>query len=281
MQVRLLFLFLVIFSLSLSNVTAQNSQEYKTIQDIGYYDYDQITSQYQRERCMLDIYYPVDQDSFATIVWFHGGGIRAGQKSIPKELQEQGVAVIAVNYRLFPNVKSPVYIQDAAASVAWAFSNIEKYGGLRDRIFVSGHSAGGYLASMIGLDTSYLAAFDINANDLAGLIPFSGHAITHFTVREERGIDGKTVVVDHLAPIAHIRSDAPPYIIVTGDRNRELLGRYEENAYMWRMMQLIGHPDCSIYELDSFNHGDMYRPACAVLLKEVNRILKKKAKKNP
>ena len=68
------------------------------------------------------------------------------------------------------------------------YNNIQKYGGNNQLIFVSGHSAGGYLASMVGLDKKWLAVHNIDANAIAGLIPFSGHAITHFTVREERGI---------------------------------------------------------------------------------------------
>ena len=249
--------------------------DYQTIENISYYEQADITDDYQKERCVLDLYYPADMDSFATVVWFHGGGIRGGEKFMPVQLENKGIAVLAVNYRLYPKVKNPVYIEDAAASVAWAFKHIEEYGGMKDRIFVSGHSAGGYLTSMIGLDTSYLQKHDVDANDIAGLIPFSGHAITHFTVREERGIDGKQVVVDKYAPIALIRNDAPPYTIITADRDMELLGRYEENAFMWRMMQLIEHPDCTLYELEGYHHGDMYVPALGILLKEIKRILGK------
>ncbi len=253
----------------------QELASYVTVEDIPYYELSGEISEYQTERCKLDIYYPTDMDSFATIVWFHGGGLRAGEKFIPEQLVDKGVAVVAVNYRLFPKVKSPVYIEDAAAAVAWVFNNIEKYGGIKERIFVSGHSAGGYLTSMIGLDKSYLKKHELDADEIAGLIPFSGHAITHFTVREEHGIDGREVVVDNLAPIHHIRADAPPYTIITGDRDLELLGRYEESAYMWRMMQIIGHQDCTIYEIEGFNHGQMYIPALYILLNEVKRILKK------
>ncbi len=55
------------------------------------------------------------------------------------------MAVVAVNYRLYPKVKAPVYIEDAAAAVAWVFRHIEEYGGDPELIFISGHSAGGYL----------------------------------------------------------------------------------------------------------------------------------------
>ncbi len=246
---------------------------YKTEIDIQYRNGEELT-EYMLERCKLDIYYPENTDGFSTIVWFHGGGLRAGNKSIPAVLMNQGFAVVAVNYRLFPTVKSPAYIDDAAASVAWVFDNIEKYGGDRGKIFVSGHSAGGYLASMIGLDKSYLKEYEIDANSIAGLIPFSGHMITHFTVREERGIDGTQVVVDKFAPIHHIRKDSPPLILITGDRELELLGRYEENAYMYRMMKVIGHEQTLLYELDGFNHGKMANPAFYILRDYVKNFSK-------
>ncbi len=222
-------------------------------------------TEYMRERCRLDVYYPKDEEGFSTVIWFHGGGLRAGNKSIPGSLKKQGFAVVAVNYRLFPKVKSPAYIDDAAAAAAWIFNHIEKYGGDVKRIFISGHSAGGYLTSMIGLDKSYLQKYGVDANSIAALIPFSGHTITHFTVREERGINGTQVVVDELAPIFHIRKDAPPLILITGDRELEMLGRYEENAYMYRMMKVIGHENTLLYELDGFNHGGMANPAFYIL----------------
>ena len=63
-------------------------------------------------------------------------------------------------------------------------------------------------------------------------------------------------------------------MIVTGDREDEHFGRYEENAYMWRMMKLVGHPDVSIYELDGHNHGDMVGPGLTIALKNMDRLLK-------
>lgn len=222
-------------------------------------------TEYMKERCRLDIYYPENKNKFSTVVWFHGGGLKAGNKFIPETLKKSGFAIVAVNYRFYPKISSPAYIEDAAAAVAWVFENIEKYGGDHSKIFVSGHSAGGYLASMIGLDKSYLKLYDIDANSIAALIPFSGHTITHFTIRDERGIDGTQVVVDEMAPIHHIRKDAPPLVLITGDREMEMLGRYEENAYMYRMMKVIGHENTLLYELDGFNHGQMAKPAFYIL----------------
>jgi acetyl esterase/lipase len=226
-------------------------------------------SEYMRQRCRLDVYYPQHSEGFSTVVWFHGGGLKKGEKEVPQGLLKKGIAVVAVNYRLSPQVKSPAYIEDAAAAVAWTFQNIARYGGSRLRIFVSGHSAGGYLTSMVGLDRRWLDAHGIDANQIAGLIPYSGHTITHFTVRGERGIDGKQPIVDDLAPLFHVRKDAPPMLLITGDRDKELLGRYEETAYFWRMMQEIGHPNTELYELEGFDHGAMAEPAHPLLLRFV------------
>ncbi|MDG2223177.1 MAG: alpha/beta hydrolase [Rubripirellula sp.] len=255
-------------SRSADTKTADTKTEngYKTHLDILYRDGDELT-EYARSRCRLDVYHPTDGKPFSTVVWFHGGGLKGGNKSVPKELMDKKIAVVAVNYRLHPKVTSPVYIEDAAAAVAWTFKNIERFGGSPDRVFVSGHSAGGYLTSMVGLDKRWLAAHEIDANDIAGLIPYSGHTITHFTVRDERGISGKQPIVDDLAPLFHVRKDAPPLLLITGDREQELLGRYEENAYLWRMMQVIGHPDTKIFELDGYNHGGMAKPAHPLLLR--------------
>ncbi|QEG35986.1 alpha/beta hydrolase [Bythopirellula goksoeyrii] len=242
---------------------------YHTKADIPYRTGEDL-SNYSRERCLLDVYYP-DKAGFSTIVWFHGGGLTGGERFVPPELKSQGVAVVAVNYRLHPKVKSPAYVEDAAASVAWVFENIEEFGGDPTKIFVSGHSAGGYLTSMIGLDKSWLAKHNIDANKISGLIPYSGHTITHLTVRAERGIDEKQPVVDQMAPLFHVRSDAPPILFLTGDRDLEMLGRYEENAYMWRMMKVVGHPDVELHELQGYDHGEMALPAHPLLLRFVRK----------
>jgi acetyl esterase/lipase len=275
--VRQTILLLAICLVSISSPSLLLSQEggqaakYGTLKDILYRSGEDLT-EYARERCRLDLYYPENVKDFATVVWFHGGGLTGGNRSVPKSLQEKGLAVVAVNYRLYPKVKSPTYVEDAAAAVAWTFKNIEKHGGSSSKIFVSGHSAGGYLTSMVGLDKSYLAKHQIDADKIAGLIPFSGHTITHFTVRAERGIDGKKPVIDEMAPLFHVRDDAPPLLLITGDRELEMLGRYEENAYLWRMMKVIGHQQTELIELDGFNHGGMAAPAHPLLVKFVEKI---------
>ncbi|MBV63991.1 MAG: lipase [Rickettsiales bacterium] len=248
------------------------SNEYKIEKDIFYYN--SAPNQYAKERCNLDIYYPTKSTNFASLVWFHGGGLRGGEKNIPKSLKAKGMAIIAVNYRLFPKAKCPEYIEDGAAAVAWTFKNIEKYGGSSKKIFISGHSAGGYLSSMIGLDKIYLEKHGVNANQIAGLIPLSGHTITHFTPREEKNISEKQPIIDKFAPLYHVRKDAPPLILITGDKELELLGRFEENAYLARMMKVVKHSKTELYELQGLDHGGMVEPGLKILLNSVKKILK-------
>jgi acetyl esterase/lipase len=274
MKEKLLSLFLICAGIV---VSAQN-HGYVTALNIHYYNESINQSDaYINERCVLDIYYPENVKSFPTIVWFHGGGLTEGSKEFPEALKEKGVCIAAVNYRLYPKVNSPKYIEDAVAATAWVFNHINGFGGDSSLIFISGHSAGGYLTLMLGLDKSWLKTWNIDANRIAGLIPLSGQAITHFTVRKERGIAETQPVIDSLAPLFYVRADAPPLLLITGDRDLELLGRYEENAYLMRMMKVVGHKETKLYELDGYGHG-MTEPAFPLLLNEVSRIVEAKNK---
>ncbi len=246
-------------------------EAYQTDADIGYRT-GANQDDYMRSRCRLDVYYPTHLKGFPTVVWFHGGALKNGNRFVPLELKGKGIAVVAVNYRLSPKAKAPAYIEDAAAAVAWTFQNIAKYGGSPKKVFVSGHSAGGYLTAMVGLDKKYLAVHGVNANDIAGLIPLSGQAVTHYTIRGERNIPETQATIDDLAPIFHVRKDAPPMLLVTGDRNTELLGRYEENAYLWRMMKLVDHKTTELFELQGYNHGEMAAPGHPLMLRFIKKI---------
>ena len=248
---------------------------HRIAKDILYRLDDDALTDSMRERCRLDISSPVQGSGLPVVVWFHGGGLTGGTRSFPSELHRSDLIVATVEYRLHPDVKAPAYIEDAAAAVAWVFRHIAEYGGSADRIVVSGHSAGGYLTSMVGLDKRWLAEHDIDANRIAGLAPFSGQMITHFTIREEQGIGSTQPVIDAFAPLYHVRKDAPPILLITGDRELEMLGRYEENAYLWRMLKVVEHPDVTLHELDGFDHGGMAGPAFPLLLKFVDRVTKK------
>jgi acetyl esterase/lipase len=254
---------------------AQSNSNYEIFKNIPYYpDSIRNNNAYIKEQCVLDIYKPIGKNNVPVIVWFHGGGLTGGTKSIPKELLDYGYEIVSIEYRLSPKVKAPTYIEDAAAGAAWVFKNIEKYNGNTKQIFLSGHSAGGYLDLMIGLDNKWLAKHDIRTDQIAGLIPLSPQVISHYTIRSENGISENQPLIDKYAPVYHIKKETPPIVLITGDREMELLGRYEENAYFFRMMKVIENKQVKLFELEGLDHGEMMKPGISLLMKEIGKILK-------
>ena len=240
-------------------VPAITLAQYKQENDILY---TASTDAYAQERCKLDVYYPTDREDAPVVVWFHGGGIEGGNKHIDSELKNSGLVVVAANYRLLPKANIDDILDDAAAAVAWTYKNIRKYGGSPHKIFVAGHSAGGYLLDMIGLDKKWLAKYGVDADSLAALVPFSGQCITHYNIRKQKGIP----------PLQATIAGAPPIMIISGDRELELYGRYEELAYFWRMLKLVGHKDVTLYEMQGYDHGAMPHPAYHILKQHIRRL---------
>ena len=113
--------------------------------------------EYASKMCRLDIAYQPDVQNAPVVVWFHGGGLTGGSREVPSGLLTDGMVVVGVEYRLSPHVETMEIVDDAAAAVAWVFDNIGKYGGDTSSIYIAGHSAGGYLVDMVGLDKKQLA----------------------------------------------------------------------------------------------------------------------------
>ena len=280
MKKNTFFLLLLLCSLIVSGQKNQpkdtTKYEYRIDKSIPYRDAKaEKLDNYAIKNCQLDFYYPVNKKAFATLIWIHGGSLKGGKKEIPEKLKNQGFAVVGIEYRLSPNVLCKQIIEDAAAAVAWAFMNVEKYGGNPSQIYLSGHSAGGYLDLMVGMDKKWLAKYNIDANRIAGLLPLSPQTITHFTIRKERGIRDTQPIIDEFAPLFHVRNDLPPLVLITGDRELELLGRYEENAYLARMMKLNGHTKTQLFELQGFAHGPMMQPGLYLLVDQLHKLIDK------
>ena len=261
---------ILLLAVALVASVALYAQEYKFSREINY----RTDDEYATKICRVDIAAPEGAKDAPVIVWFHGGGLTGGKKQIPQAILKDGCVVVGVGYRFSPNVKVTQIVDDAACAVAWVFNNIDKWGGNPESIYIAGHSAGGYLVTMVGLEKARLERYGIDANKLKGIIPFSGQAITHFEERRSRGIANTQPIVDELSPLFHVRGDSAPILILSGDREMEMLGRYEENAYMWRVFQLVGHKDATLYELDGYGHN-MCEPAYPLLMRFVREHEKK------
>ena len=206
---------------AVSCMAAAHAADYTFTRNISYRSGDE----YVAERCLLDVAAPEGAHDAPVIVWFHGGGLTGGNKDIPRELLDGSVVVVGVGYRLSPRAAVTDIIDDAAAAVAWVFGNISAYGGSPERVYLAGHSAGGYLVDMVTLDKSRLARYCLDADGIKGAIPFSGQVITHFEERRVRGIPDRQPVIDSLAPLYR-------RIYTEGDR-----------AY-WRELKACIEADC-------------------------------------
>ena len=249
-----------------TDIYAQEAK-YKVVSEVSY-----TTSKepYSLERCKLDVYYPENMKDFITIVWFHGGGLTGGNKEIPSYLKDKNIAVVAVNYRLSPRAKVGEIINDAADAVKWTFDNIEQMGGSKKKIVVAGYSAGAYLTLMLGLNQEYLNKRALDPKDLFGLVSFSAQTITHYTARKEKGIDELHPTIDELAPLYWVRKNIPRILLLTGGRELEMMGRYEENAYLLRMLKLHGNSNVELHELEGYGHNMDY-PAYPLLINALNQ----------
>lgn len=256
---------------ALAAVFSVRGDDFRTDSDILYSPSRDV---YAQARDRLDVYHPADTSlRLPVVVWFHGGGLTGGERDIPPELKNEGLVVVAPNYRLLPKAQAlDSCITDAAAAVAWTLRNIGQYGGDPSQVYVAGHSAGGYLASMIGLDKRWLADYGFDPDSaLRAIVPFSGQMITHFAQRRLKGISELQPLIDEYAPLYHVRKMAPLFVIITGDPDHELFGRHEEDLYMWRMMRLVGNDNTEIYRLDGFDHGAMASPAHHILKDLIRR----------
>ena len=132
-------------------------------------------------RHRLDIYTPVSAAPAAgwpMVVFFYGGnwvsGDRAEYKFMGEALASHGVLTLIADYRLYPEVTYPLFLEDCAQAMAYGFEHAKALGGDPKRIFVMGHSAGGYNAAMLALDPRWLAATGHSPKELDGWIGLAG-----------------------------------------------------------------------------------------------------------
>jgi len=217
--------------------------------------------------CKVLVSHPENARNLPVLIFFHGGGLKRGSRHIPGPLKQAELVSVGAGYRLYPSVSIAQLLDDCAAAVAWTFNHAAEYGGNPESVYVSGSSGGAYIALMLLLDKHYLAKYGIDSDRIAGVLSMSGQVITHQAARDEKGINRLQPTIDEYAPLYHMRADASPILLLTGDAKAELLCRRQENAYFAVMMKAIGHKDITFYHFDGCSHNDMSTPCYPLMLR--------------
>jgi acetyl esterase/lipase len=209
-----------------------------------------------RSRHTLDVCRPADAVAAPVIVFFYGGAWHSGNKGlyryVAKALARRGYVAVIPDYRVYPEVCYPEFIEDGALAVRWVKDNISRFGGDPEKIFLKGHSAGAHIAAMLAIDARWLGKVGLApGRDIAGLIGLAG-PYDYLPLRSEilKKIFGGEDRPE-TQPISHVSPGAPPALLMTGGRDRlvepgnstRLAARLRAagNAATVRIYRRVGH----------------------------------------
>jgi acetyl esterase/lipase len=132
-------------------------------------------------RQRLDVYRPHEAspgEAAPVVVFFYGGAWQRGERGkygfVGSFLADQQVVAVVPDYRVYPEVLFPDFVEDGAAVLAWVQREIHRFGGDPARIVLMGHSAGAHIAALLALDHRYLEAAGVSETAVQGLIGLSG-----------------------------------------------------------------------------------------------------------
>jgi len=209
---------------------------YSVIKDVAYGE---------GERRYLDIYVP---DHLApghpVIVFYYGGSWQEGTKNdylfVGQAFASKGYIAVIADYRLYPDVYFPAFMNDSAAAFVWAHNHIAAYGGNPQNVFVAGHSAGGYNALMLTLNTSYMKAAGGDEQWIRGAIGIAG-PYDFLPLTDPKLIDMFSKQdVTLTQPITYARSGVPPILLLAGDQDTDVLPRNTIN--LTKCLRTLGDP---------------------------------------
>lgn len=206
---------------------------------------------------LLDIYMPEGVGDAPVIVFFHGGALRMGSKEegtiFAERLVPLGIGVVSANYRLSPTFMHPAHIEDAAAAVAWVLENIDDYGGDPSNVYVSGHSAGAYLAALLSLDPTHLEAHGSGPARLRGSIPISAFLYVEETAKDRPktvwGEDPDAWLAASVTP--HLGADGR-MLLIYGDGDADW--RRAQNERFGEAMRAGGNGHVTVVEVPDRDH---------------------------
>jgi acetyl esterase/lipase len=179
----------------------------------------------ERSRHRLDVCRPRGAAAAPVIIFFYGGAWQSGYKElyryVAKALARRGYVAVVPDYRIYPEVCYPDFLDDGAQVVRWVKDNIARFGGDPDKLFLKGHSAGAHIAAMLSIDARWLGKVGLDPRrDIAGLIGIAG-PYDLMPLRDEKlKVIFGGVNRPETQPIFHVAPGAPPALLMTGGRDR-------------------------------------------------------------
>jgi acetyl esterase/lipase len=195
------------------------------------------------DRMKLDIYGPKTPTSQAPVVMFiYGGAWKAGNRAdyqfVGRAFAAQGFIAVIPDYRLYPEVTYPAFLEDNAAAVKWIEDHIESYGGDTSRFFIAGHSAGAYDAVMLGLEHSFLDDYKVTM-PIKAIAAISGpYDFYPFEYDEVRNTFGHTDNPQGTQPINLVAPGDPPMLLMQG--KMDPIVRLENAQHMTDKLKAAG-----------------------------------------
>ena len=198
---------------------------------------------------LLDIYLPKlsEGEKVPLLIYFHGGGLESGDKKdnrgLYTSLASKGMVVVSANYRMYPEIGYPVFIEDAAKAVSYSLAHIKEYANCKS-VWIGGISAGAYLSMMLHFVPNFLKKCGVEEIQIAGYIFDGGQPTVHFNVLRERKMDTGAVRVDEAAPIYYLvhpyeANKNQHFLFIWADN--DIPGRTEQNELLMRTMETHGY----------------------------------------
>ncbi len=186
-------------------------------------------------RQKLDVYVPDLQaypGTLPVIMFFYGGSWQTGErqeyKFIGEALASKGFVVVIPDYRVYPEVRYPVFVEDAAAAFAWAQREVLRYRGDPKRMLLMGHSAGAHIAAMLAYNERFLGAHGLGRADVRAFIGLAGpydFVPTEPAIKAALSVDGSA---DAAMPARYVHGAEPPSLLITGGRDTRVEPGNEE-----------------------------------------------------